>query len=108
MKVLSHHDDVQTSSGHLYIVRVNDITEEKRNEIIKRMAEKGVTCNVHYKPLPMMSAYKDKGFNIKDYPNAYHQYENEITLPLYSKMTWEDAAYVAVCFKECLKECGCC
>ena len=108
VKVLSHHDDVQTSSGHLYSVRVNDITEEKRNEIIKRMAEKGVTCNVHYKPLPMMSAYKDKGFNIKDYPNAYHQYENEITLPLYSKMTWEDAAYVAVCFKECLKECGCC
>ncbi|MCR0207276.1 DegT/DnrJ/EryC1/StrS family aminotransferase, partial [[Clostridium] innocuum] len=82
--LLNHKDDIHMSSGHLYFIRVNEISEEKRNAIIIKMAEKGVACNVHYKPLPMMSAYKKRGFNIKDYPNAFKQYQNEITLPLYS------------------------
>ena len=67
------------------------------------MADKGVACNVHYKPLPMLTAYRNIGFNINDYPNAYHQYQNEITLPLYSKLTNEDVEYIVSCFKECLK-----
>lgn len=106
--VLNHHDQHHLSSGHLYLVRVNGITEQQRNEIIVKMAEKGVACNVHYKPLPMMSAYKKLGFDIKNYPNAYHQYINEITLPLYSKLTNEDVDYIIQCFKESLEECGCC
>ena len=72
------------------------------------MAEKGVACNVHYKPLPMMSAYKNMGFDIKDYPNAYAQYINEITLPLYSKLTSEDVDYIIQCFRDSLEECECC
>ena len=104
---LNHFNDTHKSSGHLYFVRVIGINEEKRNEIIIKMAEKGIACNVHYKPLPMMTAYKNLGFNIKDYPNAYHQYENEITLPLYSKLTKEDVNYIIKCFKESLEECGC-
>lgn len=106
--ILNHHDQHHLSSGHLYLVRVNGITEQQRNEIIVKMAEKGVACNVHYKPLPMMSAYKKLGFDIKNYPNAYHQYINEITLPLYSKLTNEDVDYIIQCFKESLEECGCC
>lgn len=105
--LLNHKDDIHMSSGHLYFIRVNEISEEKRNAIIIKMAEKGVACNVHYKPLPMMSAYKKRGFNIKDYPNAFKQYQNEITLPLYSKLTNEDVEYIVSCFKECLKKCGC-
>ena len=101
--LLNHKDDIHMSSGHLYFIRVNEISEEKRNAIIIKMAEKGVACNVHYKPLPMMSAYKKRGFNIKDYPNAFKQYQNEITLPLYSKLTNEDVEYIVSCFKECLK-----
>ena len=72
------------------------------------MAEKGVACNVHYKPLPMMSAYKNMRFDIKNYPNAYAQYINEITLPLYSKLTSEDVDYIIQCFRDSLEECGCC
>lgn len=106
--LLNHKSENHISSGHLYFVRVNGITENKRNEIIIKMAEKGVACNVHYKPLPMLTAYKNLGFDIKDYPNAYHQYENEITLPLYSKLTSEEVDYIIECFKESLEECGCC
>ncbi len=100
--LLNHEDDYHVSSGHLYFVRVDGIGEKERNEIIVKMAEKGIACNVHYKPLPMLSAYKNLGFNIEDYPNAFHQYENEITLPLYSKLTEEDVEYIIKCFKECL------
>lgn len=101
--LLNHKDNTHISSGHLYFVRIDSITEEKRNEIIVKMADKGVACNVHYKPLPMLTAYRNIGFNINDYPNAYHQYQNEITLPLYSKLTNEDVEYIVSCFKECLK-----
>ena len=79
-------------------------TPEQRNEVIVKMAEQGVACNVHYKPLPMMTAYKAMGFDIKDYPNAYHLFENEITLPLHTKLSDEDVEYVIASFKEALQE----
>lgn len=91
---LNHKDNEHTSSGHLYILRIKDITEEQRNEIISKMAEEGVACNVHYKPLPMLTAYKNLGFDIKNYPNAYAFYQNEITLPLYTKLTDEQVDYI--------------
>lgn len=106
--LLNHKDDNHVSSGHLYFVRVNGISEDKRNEIIIKMAEKGIACNVHYKPLPMMTAYKNLGFNIKEYHNAYGQYKNEITLPLYSKLNDEDVNYIINAFKNSLGECECC
>lgn len=105
--LLDHRDKEHQSSGHLYFVRVNNITEEKRNEIIIKMAEKGIACNVHYKPLPMLTAYNDLGFDIENYPNAYDQYKNQITLPLYSKLNKTDIDYIITCFKEILKACGC-
>lgn len=105
--LLDHRDKEHQSSGHLYFVRVNNITEEKRNEIIIKMAEKGIACNVHYKPLPMLTAYKNLGFDIENYPNAYDQYKNQITLPLYSKLNKTDIDYIITCFKEILKACGC-
>lgn len=91
---LSHKDDKHASSGHLYILRVRGISEIQRNEIIMKMAEEGVACNVHYKPLPMLTAYKNLGFDIKNYPNAYEFYQNEITLPLYTKLTNEQVDYI--------------
>ena len=94
VEVLNHYTDEYTSSGHLYITRVPGITDQQRREIIIKMAEAGVACNVHYKPLPMMTAYKNMGFDIKDFPNAYRMFENEITLPLNTRMTDEDVAYV--------------
>lgn len=94
MKMLVHFDEKICSSGHLYLLRIPEIQEQERNEIIRRMAEQGIACNVHYKPLPMMTAYKKLGFDIKDYPNAYHQYENEITLPLHTKLSDEDVEYI--------------
>lgn len=108
VKVLNHKDDTQVSSGHLYFVRVDGADVETRNQLIIKMAEKGVACNVHYKPLPMLTAYKNLGFDIKDYPNAYAQYQNEITLPLYSTLADEDVEYIIQCFKESLEECKCC
>ena len=105
--LLDHRNEEHQSSGHLYFVRVNNITEEKRNEIIIKMAEKGIACNVHYKPLPMLTAYKNLGFDIENYPNAYDQYKNQITLPLYSKLNKTDIDYIITCFKEILKACGC-
>ena len=107
VSVLKHKGTNFVSNGHLYLVRIHGIQVEKRNEIIDKMAEKGVACNVHYKPLPMMTAYKRLGFDIKDFPNAYAQYENEITFPLYTTLTNEDVEYVISCFKETLVECGC-
>ena len=97
---LNHKDNTHMSSGHLYIVRINGIDEEKRNEVIIKMAEAGIACNVHYKPLPMLTAYKNLGFDIKEYPNAYNFYKNEITLPLYSKLTEEEINYIIKKFTE--------
>ena len=94
IEVLSHYTDDWKSSGHLYITRIPGITLDQRQEIIVKMAEMGVACNVHYKPLPMMTAYKKLGFDIKDYPNAYTRFENEVTLPLHTKLTDEEVGYV--------------
>ena len=88
----------------MYITRVPGITLEQRHEIIVKMAESGVACNVHYKPLPMMTAYKNMGFDIKDYPNAYKRFENEITLPLHTKLTDEEVEYVIKQFSRIVKE----
>ena len=98
--LLNHHDDDHMSSGHLYFVRIDSITEEKRNEIIVKMADKGVACNVHYKPLPMLTAYKKLGFSIKKFPKAYNQYQTEITLPVYSKLMQEEIIYIIKSFQE--------
>lgn len=102
VEVLSHYTDNYTSSGHLYITRVPGASDEQRREIIIKMAEAGVACNVHYKPLPMHTAYKEMGFDIKNYPNAYKHYENEITLPLHTKLTDEEVDYVAETYKSIL------
>lgn len=104
VEVLSHYTGEYTSSGHLYITRIPGITEKKRNEIIVKMAESGVACNVHYKPLPMHTAYKALGFDMKNYPNAYAYFANEITLPLHTCLTDEDVAYVIKKYVEILKE----
>lgn len=104
IEVLEHYNDVHQSSGHLYITRVPGITLNQRHEIIVKMAEAGVACNVHYKPLPMMTAYKNLGFDIKDYPNAYKRFENEITLPLHTKLTDEEVDYVIKQFSRIVKE----
>lgn len=101
--VLTHYCDQYTSSGHLYLVRVDGKTREEVNTIIEAMAEKGIGTNVHYKPLPLLSAYKNLGFDIKDYPNAYELFENAITLPLHTLLTDEEVDYVIQEFKECLK-----
>ena len=94
IKTLNHYTDEYQSSGHLYLTRIPNISLEQRQEIIVKMAEAGIACNVHYKPLPMMTAYINLGFNIKDYPNSYEQFANEITLPLHTCLTDEDVAYI--------------
>ncbi|MBR3053412.1 MAG: DegT/DnrJ/EryC1/StrS aminotransferase family protein [Firmicutes bacterium] len=99
---LEHYGDDRCSSGHLYPLRVPGADEERRNGIIRLMGEKGVACNVHYKPLPMMTAYRDLGFDIKDFPNAFAQYRNEVTLPLHTKLTDEEVGYVISSLKEVL------
>ena len=104
IRTLPHFTPDYTSSGHLYLTWTPGIGEKERNEIILRMAERGVACNVHYKPLPMMTAYKAMGFDIADYPNAYHHYENLITLPLHTRLSDEDAAYVTEQFTDIVKE----
>ena len=101
--VLNHRDADHCSSHHLYIVRLLGKTREETNKVIEKMAERGIACNVHYKPLPMMTAYKALGFDIKDYPNAYHLFENEITLPLHTKLTDEDVEYVITNFVDIIK-----
>ena len=100
VQVLNHYDDVHSSSGHLYLVRLIGKTEAERNDVISKMAERGIACNVHYKPLPMMTAYKNLGFDIKDYPNAYNQYVNEVTLPLHTRLSDEDIEYIIANFVE--------
>ncbi|MCI8366248.1 MAG: DegT/DnrJ/EryC1/StrS family aminotransferase [Eggerthellaceae bacterium] len=103
VRSLSHYDNGQ-SSGHLYIARVPGLSETERNRLIEAMGERGVTCNVHYKPLPMMTAYKKMGYSIEDFPNAYALYENEITLPLHTKLSDEDVEYVIDSFIDCLAD----
>lgn len=103
VKVLDHYNAAHESSGHLYITRVPNITSEQRNEIIIKMAERGISCNVHYKPLPMHTAYKNLGFNIKDYPNAHMHFANEITLPLHTRLTNEDVDYISEQYTKILK-----
>lgn len=104
VQTLEHYSDSHRSSGHLYITRIPGITPEQRNQIIIRMAEAGVACNVHYKPLAMMTAYKQMGFDIKDYPNAYNFFANEITLPLHTRLTDEEVDYVIQSFTTILKD----
>lgn len=104
VEVLRHYGSDFASSGHLYLVRVPGLGTEGRNALITKMAEAGVAANVHYKPLPMHTAYKNLGFSIDDYPNAYAMYENEITLPLHTLLTDEAVSYVISTFKNALAE----
>ena len=104
IKSLNHFDQNHKSSGHLYITQVPGIDTEQRNKIIEEMAEKGIACNVHYKPLPLLTAYKNLGFEIKDYPNAYNHYKNEITLPIHTKLTDEEVDYIIESFCEIVKK----
>lgn len=106
---LPHFTNEHISSGHLYITRIfkkngEPVSDGERREIIIKMAERGIVTNVHYKPLPMMTAYKNLGFDIKGYPNAYAQYANEITLPLFSRLTDEEVEYIIENFIEIIKE----
>ncbi|MBS6798845.1 MAG: DegT/DnrJ/EryC1/StrS aminotransferase family protein [Firmicutes bacterium] len=104
VKVLNHKDGQHRSSGHLYFMQVDEINEDERNRMIDAFAMKGIATNVHYKPLPMLTAYKNMGFDIKDYPNAFNAYKNEITLPLYSKLSDEQVQYIVGAMKDVLKE----
>lgn len=101
---LPHYTDEWKSSGHLYITRIPGISQAQRQEIIVQMAQAGIAVNVHYKPLPMMTAYKNLGFDIRNYPNAYGQFENEITLPLHTKLTDDEVAYVITKYGEIVKK----
>lgn len=101
--LLGHYDDDWESSGHLYLVRLLGKSREDANRVIEQMAERGIACNVHYKPLPMMTAYKQLGFDIVDYPNAYSLFENEVTLPLNTRMSDEDVDYVIDNFSSVVK-----
>ena len=103
VEVLNHYGENHASSGHLYLVRLLGKGVEERNAVITKMAERGIACNVHYKPLPMMTAYKNLGFDIADYPNAFAQYENEVTLPLHTRLTDEDVEYVISNFVDIIK-----
>lgn len=104
ISLLAHSGEDHCSSGHLYFIRPAGITEEQRNEIIVKLAERGIASNVHYKPLPLLTAYKNLGFDIKDYPNANDYYKNEITLPLYSRLTNEQVSYIIEGVNDILKE----
>ena len=94
VEILPHYGNDHCSSGHLYLVRINGAEVEQRNEVITKMAERGIATNVHYKPLPMMTAYRSMGYDIKDFPNAFRQYENEITLPLHTRLTDDEVEYI--------------
>jgi dTDP-4-amino-4,6-dideoxygalactose transaminase len=106
VETIQHYGEDFSSTGHLYLARIPGISEEERNEIILRMADAGIATNVHYKPLPMFTAYKNLGFDIKDYPNAFKQYENEITLPLHTKLSDEDVEHVANVLNETIRQRG--
>ena len=100
---LNHHTDNMDSSNHLYLVRVPGIDVVKRNRIIKRMAETGVSTNVHYKPLPMMTAYKNDGWDVKDFPNSYAYYENLLSLPLHTLLSNDEVDYVCESLQKTMK-----
>lgn len=104
VKVLKHYGPNYSSSGHLYLVRLDGKDTDYRNAVIVKMAERGIACNVHYKPLPMMTAYKNLGFDIKNYPNAYNQYKNEVTLPLHTHLSDDDVQYVTENFTDIISE----
>ena len=91
---MEHYGEDFASSGHLYIIRLKGHDADYRNRVINEMAERGIACNVHYKPLPLLSAYKNMGFDIKDYPNAYDMFHNALTLPLHTRLSNEDVQYV--------------
>ena len=103
VEVLRHYTDEYTSSGHLYLTRIPNASLEERQEIIVKMAERGIATNVHYKPLPMMTAYKNLGFDIADFPNAYAHFANEITLPLHTRLTDEEINYIIEQYTDILK-----
>ena len=103
VETLAHYTQDHQSSGHLYISRIPGISAGQRNEIITKMAEQGVACNVHYKPLPMLTAYKNLGFDIADFPSAYAHFANEITLPLHTRLTNEQVDYVTDCYTNILR-----
>ena len=104
VKVLKHYGPDYSSSGHLYLVRLDGKDTDFRNSVIVKMAERGIACNVHYKPLPMMTAYKNLGFDIKNYPNAYNQYKNEVTLPLHTHLSDDDVQYVTDNFTDIISD----
>ena len=104
IQTLDHYTEDYVSSGHLYITRVPGVNYETRGRIIDEMGERGIACNVHYKPLPMHTAYKKLGFDIANYPNAYKFFENEITLPLHTCLTDEEVEYVIKNFTEVVKK----
>lgn len=104
VKVLKHYGPNYSSSGHLYLVRLDGKDTDYRNAVIVKMAERGIACNVHYKPLPMMTAYKNLGFDIKNYPNAYNQYKNEVTLPLHTHLSDDDVQYVMENFTDIISD----
>ena len=99
---LVHDNEIYASSRHLFLMRLLGASEEFRNEVIERLAQCGVPANVHYKPLPMLTAYKQMGFDIADYPHAFEMYQNEITLPLHTKLSDEDVQYILDCLREIL------
>lgn len=104
VEVLPHYTKDHISSGHLYIARIPNCDDQKRREIIIKLAELGISTNVHYKPLPMHTAYKKLGFDIKNYPNAYNRYANEITLPLHTCLTDEEVDYIIKTVTQVLKD----
>lgn len=104
VQILDHYGTDHSSSGHLYLVRLLGKDVDYRNDVIVKMAERGIACNVHYKPLPMMTAYKAMGFDIKDFPNAYNQYRNEITLPLHTHLSDDDVQYVMKNFTQIISD----
>lgn len=104
IEVLKHYSDKHTSSGHLYLTRLVGKSREVCNDVIVKMAEAEIATNVHYKPLPMMTAYKNLGFDIQDFPNAYHMFENEITLPLHTCLTDEQVDFIIETYRKIVKE----
>lgn len=103
VSLLNHADENHRSSGHLYFVRFDGKDADYRNKFFNMMSEKGVTCNVHYRPLPMLSAYKNMGFDIKDFPNAYNMHKNQLTLPLNTVLSDDDVDYIIKAFKSCIE-----
>ena len=102
IEIISHETDLYNSSRHLMLTRIDGFSESQRNEFIIKMAEVGVSTNVHYKPLPMHTAYKNLGFKIEDYPNSYNQYKNEVTLPLHTLLSDDDVMFIIDSYKKCL------